>query len=175
MLIPDKRLKHTGFTLIELLVVISIIGFLTTAAVVMLNNARMKARNIKRNGDIVQLIKAFQQAADDSGGTLPINGVPESWSCVSASCYGSWQFSQPSAAVDTALSPYIKKPADPNAAGHVSGGYLYSYSTDLTMVGIPQGAYLMWYLEPSNNDSPDFCGPGASILMFPNLCLAKID
>ena len=49
--------KHNGFTLIELLVVVSIIGLLSTMAVVSLNSARKKARDASRVSDVKQLSK----------------------------------------------------------------------------------------------------------------------
>ena len=52
--------KPKGFSLIELLVVIAIIGLLSTMAVVSLNNARVKARDTRRMGDI----KAVQTAIE---------------------------------------------------------------------------------------------------------------
>ncbi len=48
-------LNRKGFTLIELLVVITIIGLLSTLAVVSLNSARAKARDAKRVYDVKQL------------------------------------------------------------------------------------------------------------------------
>jgi len=60
--------KHEGFTLIELLVVISIIGILSTLAVVSLNNARVKARDAKRVSDIKQLQTALELYASDKNG-----------------------------------------------------------------------------------------------------------
>ncbi len=47
--------KKSGFTLIELLVVISIIGILSSLAVVSLNSARGKARDALRKGDMAQI------------------------------------------------------------------------------------------------------------------------
>ncbi|MFH1254909.1 MAG: type II secretion system protein [bacterium] len=52
--------KQSGFTLIELLVVISIIGFLASASMVMLNSARIKARNAKRVAEIKQIQTALE-------------------------------------------------------------------------------------------------------------------
>ncbi|MBI2050606.1 MAG: prepilin-type N-terminal cleavage/methylation domain-containing protein [Parcubacteria group bacterium] len=60
--------NHAGFTLIELLVVISIIGILSTLAVVSLNNARVKARDAKRVSDIKQLQTALELYASDKNG-----------------------------------------------------------------------------------------------------------
>ncbi|MDP3995203.1 MAG: type II secretion system protein [bacterium] len=60
--------NHRGFTLIELLVVISIIGILSTLAVVSLNNARVKARDAKRVSDIRQVQTALELYASDSNG-----------------------------------------------------------------------------------------------------------
>ncbi len=60
--------KHNGFTLIELLVVISIIGILSTLAVVSLNNARVKARDAKRVADLRQVLTALELYASDNDG-----------------------------------------------------------------------------------------------------------
>ncbi|MEK7073444.1 MAG: prepilin-type N-terminal cleavage/methylation domain-containing protein [Patescibacteria group bacterium] len=55
-----------GFTLIELLVVISIIGLLSTLAVVALNSAREKARDAKRVSDIKQVQTAMELYYSDN-------------------------------------------------------------------------------------------------------------
>ena len=60
--------KNAGFTLIELLVVISIIGILSTLAVVSLNNARVKARDAKRVSDIKQVQTALELYLSDKDG-----------------------------------------------------------------------------------------------------------
>ncbi|MDO8592521.1 MAG: type II secretion system protein [bacterium] len=72
-----------GFTLIELLVVISIIGFLTTAAVVMLNSARMKARDARRISDLKQIQTALELFYDQYG-QYPVTGGHQYWD-------GHWQ------------------------------------------------------------------------------------
>lgn len=63
------KFKHSkkGFTLIELLVVISIIGFLSTMALVNLKNVRLKARDTVRLANIDSLTKALEFYYDDHG------------------------------------------------------------------------------------------------------------
>ncbi len=60
--------KQKGFTLIELLVVISIIGILSTLAVVSLNDARAKARDAKRISDVKQVQTALELFLADRNG-----------------------------------------------------------------------------------------------------------
>lgn len=48
-----------GFTLIELLVVITIIALLVTLVIVSFNNARIRARDAKRIGDIMEIFKGL--------------------------------------------------------------------------------------------------------------------
>ena len=61
-------MNKKGFTLIELLVVISIIGLLSTMAVIALNNARQKARDAKRISDIKQIQTALELYFNDKNG-----------------------------------------------------------------------------------------------------------
>lgn len=53
-------MNKKGFTLIELLVVISIIGMLSTMAVVSMNSARQKSRDARRVADIKQIQLALE-------------------------------------------------------------------------------------------------------------------
>ncbi|HBI97092.1 MAG: Type II secretion system pseudopilin OxpG [Candidatus Falkowbacteria bacterium GW2011_GWC2_38_22] len=59
MNIQKNKKTPRGFTLIELLVVISIIGILSSFAVVSLNSARVKARDALRKGDMAQIRTAL--------------------------------------------------------------------------------------------------------------------
>lgn len=52
-------MNKRGFTLIELLVVISIISFLASSAMVLINSSRIKARDAKRKADLIQIVKAL--------------------------------------------------------------------------------------------------------------------
>jgi len=66
---PNKLIKNNnnfGFTLVELLVVISIIGILSSFAIVSLNSARMKARDALRKGDMAQMRTALNLYYDDN-------------------------------------------------------------------------------------------------------------
>jgi len=77
--------NHSGFTLIELLVVISIIGILSSFAVVSLNSARVKARDALRKGDMAQIRTAlglyymdhnrYPECSDTWDDTLPDYGA----------------------------------------------------------------------------------------------------
>ncbi|MEI7498565.1 MAG: prepilin-type N-terminal cleavage/methylation domain-containing protein [Candidatus Falkowbacteria bacterium] len=59
--------KNNGFTLIELLVVIGIIGLISTIAVISLNTARSRARDVKRKTDIKTIKTALELYNSDYG------------------------------------------------------------------------------------------------------------
>ncbi len=103
--------KPKGFSLIELLVVIAIIGLLSTMAVVSLNNARVKARDTRRMGDI----KAIQTAIEMYKTQQATDVVPTN---------ASW------ANFGSALASYMTAlPSDPNN----TGVYAYVYCTSQTL------------------------------------------
>ena len=81
MQIFTKREK--GFTLIELLVVIAIIGILATIVLVSLQDARQKARDTKRVGDLRQAMVGMEVYLDDNG-YYPNPGAADT--CESAEC-----------------------------------------------------------------------------------------
>ncbi|MEA3464294.1 MAG: type II secretion system protein [Patescibacteria group bacterium] len=126
-------INQKGFTLIELLVVISIIGILSSFAVVSLNNARLKARDAKRKADVVQMRVAISIYYDDhnqypicgtwSGAEADYGASPEAGS----SCYNNTL----NAALMSGSKPYMsvlpKDPKNSNNDPAVSNTYLYRY------------------------------------------------
>ncbi len=74
-----KNLTKKGFTLVELLVVISIIGLLSTIAIVSLGSARAKSRDTKRIADMKQLSTALEQFYSDQGGYPAVTAALATW------------------------------------------------------------------------------------------------
>ncbi len=151
-----RKKYFKGFTLIELLVVISIIGILSSLAIVSLNGARMKARDALRRADMAQLRTALAlyydnnnqyppcdagswdpNDLDDSDGTYLGSSVS-----VGSLCYNT--------ILDTALTgsnpkPIMAKlpkdPLNPNNDDTVSIIYLYRY------ISTGQEYAIIYYLE----------------------------
>ena len=153
-------MSRRAFTLIELLVVISIIGLLSTIAIVSMNSARSKARDTKRMADIKQIITAMQLYFDTNGtypntgstGILPLsctNG-PNAWYCLGLGNAGScWNGGSQHGctALDSALSSYMAKiPKDPDMAnvGYTGDAYLYNFATTTWFTAAP---ILSWGME----------------------------
>jgi len=74
-----KNLTKKGFTLVELLVVISIIGLLSTIAIVSLGSARAKSRDTKRIADMKQFSTALEQYYSDQGGYPAVTTMLATW------------------------------------------------------------------------------------------------
>lgn len=70
----EYKFNYSGFTLVELLVVISIIGILSSFAVVSLNTARQKARDALRKGDMAQIRTALNLYYDNNAYQYPVCG-----------------------------------------------------------------------------------------------------
>ena len=111
--------KNAGFTLVELLVVISIIGILSTLAVVSLNNARLKARDAKRVSDIKQIQTALELYASDQ------NGYPDATDLTLGSGAGSTISKDGGIAAVVSGTTYMGKVP----ANALPGGADYKYSS----------------------------------------------
>ena len=138
--------RHIGFTLIELLVVISIIGILSSFAVISLNTARIKARDALRKGDMAQLrtalyiyyddnlvypnCGAWDEAGADYGATVGNNDGDGSW------CYIN--------ILETELTggsrPYVgnmpRDPKNPDNDADFDAVYIYRYVSDGTQFAL---------------------------------------
>ena len=117
--------KQKGFTLIELLVVIAVIGLLAAIVLVSLNNARTKARDMKRLADMRQIILALALYHDENDGNYPQEN----------SSNGSWEHSYEDggdfidALKDDGYMSVV--PVDPiNGGGKHYSYYVYSPGSD---------------------------------------------
>jgi prepilin-type N-terminal cleavage/methylation domain-containing protein len=129
-----------GFTLVELLVVISIIGILSTFAIVSLNAARIKARDALRKGDMAQIRTALNLYFDEYDEYPPCNIWDEAEpdfganNVDGADCYNV----ELTAALSSGARPIMPlMPVDPKnklnkdtANGGESDSLLYRYATD---------------------------------------------
>lgn len=156
-------MSRKGFTLVELLVVISIVGLLSTIAVVSLSTVRKQSRNTKRNADVKQLVTAFSLGLD-AGGTYPSTGG-DAWKCISTACTNYLS----SNTVDAFFQPFMpNKPTDPND-GNSRGNSGYVYNGASAAAGnLPT---IVYFLEP-----PATCSVGVAYVTNANYveCLANL-
>jgi len=118
-----KNQNKPGFTLIELLVVISIIGILSTLAVVGLNVARQKSRDAKRVADIKQMMTALELYYGDQNG-YPSVGTA---TALGSGTYASLVNTGWAASTSGATSVYMGQvPSNPTPGG---ASYLYCSTT----------------------------------------------
>ncbi len=99
----NDKISITGFTLIELLVVIAIVGLLASVLLMTLNNARIKARDVKRKSDAAQLAKALALYYDSNQSKYPLGPI--------STVNGDWP-----AAFKQQMEPFVSAlPKDPLA------------------------------------------------------------
>ncbi len=130
-----SRKRGAGFTLIELLVVISIIGILSSFAVVSLNNARVKARDAKRKAEMAQTRVALALYYDDyeqyptcddatwDEGEVDFGATPEDGS----TCYNGVLNSALTSGSKPYMSELPKDLKNPNNDHNINSTYLYRY------------------------------------------------
>lgn len=139
--------------MIELLVVISIIGVLSSLAVVSLNSARNKARDALRKADMTQMRTAINLYYDEND-SYPICG---SWDDNAADFGASVQVGSNcySTVLNTALTasakPYLgqlpKDPKNPTNDPTVDATYIYRYVSNSN-----GSAYALVYRIEDNTD-----------------------
>jgi len=129
----QKKQLSKGFTLIELLVVISIIGILSSFAVVSLNNARNKARDALRKADMTQMRTAINLYYDENN-KYPVcgswdNGAVDFGASVQAgsNCYNTVLGTALTAGAKPYLGQLPKDPKNPANDSTIDTTYLYRY------------------------------------------------
>lgn len=132
--------QRKGFTLVELLVVISIIGLLSTLAVVALNQARVRARDVKRLSDIKQVQTALELYYADAG-AYPVEASAITLGDDTHDVLTEDGFENDTAATGTNVLMKVPK----NAASPVTTGYDYVSADGSTYT-------ITFELESANGD-----------------------
>lgn len=107
-------MPRRAFTLVELLVVISIIGPLSSIAVVSMSSARVKTRNQQRKTNLLQISKALELYYSQNG-DYPSTGGSANWRGNCAG-YGSYPDSGAGAWIPNMQSFMAQLPHDPNTS-----------------------------------------------------------
>jgi prepilin-type N-terminal cleavage/methylation domain-containing protein len=147
------RKNKLAFTLIELLIVMAIIGILSTATVVSLNQAKAKARDARRLADVAQIKKALD-IYYYSEGIYP-NAGPTGTVChqlpAVATCTS--MTASPFTAWIPALTNFIDQPLPIDPINRVEDGIVYAYVYTRILSNTPPNPsyedyyYLIYRLE----------------------------
>jgi len=157
-----KKENLLGFTLVELLVVISIIGLLSSFAVVSLNTARAKARDALRKGDMAQIRTALNLYYDDHLGYPTSAASPDCDNWVATEPYGA-TLDQAGAdcyslvlgpALTGGTRPYLGSlPKDPRNPGNqiaTQGQFIYRYVSNNPSNSLYASEYAIAYQLEEN-------------------------
>lgn len=149
-----------GFMLIELLVVIAIISLLASVVLAALHEARVKARDVKRNTTAVQYRTALGLYQIEHNG-YPHPGPPHNLGLGQVWCIGEGHTAQTcdfaryyvSTVVNDALRPYFAAMPIIEPASYFLGGPHYYCSVTFSP-NICKEAVLRWMLEDENPPCP---------------------
>lgn len=133
--------NNRGFTLVEMLVVISIIGILSSFAVVSLNSARQKARDALRRGDMAQLRTALNLYYDDNNYQYPSCGTLDTGAAdygadvgsgagTGSTCYSTVLATALTGGTRPLMDRIPEEPRNPNNDPDVNSTYIYRYVSD---------------------------------------------
>lgn len=128
-----KKQSQKGFTLIELLVVISIIGILSSFAVVSLSSARNKARDALRKADMTQMRTALNLYFDENI-NYPTCGTWDDDAAdfgattqAGSNCYNTTLATALTGSAKPFLNPMPKDPKNSDNLPATNATYLYRY------------------------------------------------
>ena len=163
-----KLTQNSGYTLIELLMVVSIIGFLSTAAMVSYQKTRAISLSTSKIGDIQAMQKALELYYANNGHYPTITTAAEYPNYIHISDTETVQWGE----VQTLLSPYMSTlPVSSNPAHpyiYVSGGAssvcVYHWNGYFTVQANQQGFALIVQLE----GGPDYLAvnDGGSLMYY---------
>lgn len=125
----------------EMLVVISIIGILSSFAVVSLNSARQKARDALRRGDMAQLRTALNLYYDDNNYQYPSCGTLDTGAAdygadvgsgagTGSTCYSTVLATALTGGTRPLMDRIPEEPRNPNNDPDVNSTYIYRYVSD---------------------------------------------
>jgi len=169
LLLFNKSLSNKkGFTLIELMVVISIVGFLASSSIYMLNLARLRGRDARRLSDITIIQKALELYYDSN------NKYPAMYAYTSAATDGCG-YNSTWCTLETSLKPYLAKlPRDP--LGNQTN-YLYYYDSDTgdnnQSYGVMVKLESLGNVAMANGDGGYFSAPYFEKGSQPGFCMSK--